>query len=54
MKISKIPGLGNYGHFIDDLDFNNLTADEWMDIGRFHARELDNFFSQNNSYDHSY
>ena len=40
MKISKIPGLGNYGHFIDDLDFNNLTEDQWMEIGHFHAKDL--------------
>lgn len=40
MKISKIPGLGSYGHFVDDLDFNNITEEEWMELGRFHATDL--------------
>lgn len=40
MKVSKIPGLGNYGHFIDDLDFNTITEEEWMELGRFHASDL--------------
>ena len=40
MKISKIPGLGSYGHFIDDLDFNTITDEEWMELGRFHTKDL--------------
>lgn len=40
MKISKIPGLGSYGHFVDDLDFNTITEEEWMELGRFHANDL--------------
>ena len=40
MKISKIPGLGRFGVFIDDLDFNNLSDDEWMEIGNLHLDSL--------------
>jgi len=40
MKISKIPGFGNYGQFIDDMDFSELTNEEWMEIGRSHLKNL--------------
>ena len=40
MKISKIPGLGRFGHFIDDLDFSSLTEEQWMEIGHFHLQGL--------------
>jgi hypothetical protein len=40
MKISKIPGLGRFGVFIDDVDFNNLSDEEWMVIGRLHMTSL--------------
>lgn len=40
MKISKIPGLGRFGVFIDDLDFNNITDEEWMEIGKLHLESL--------------
>jgi alpha-ketoglutarate-dependent taurine dioxygenase len=40
MKTSKIPGLGRFGVFIDDLDFNNITDDEWMAIGNLHLESL--------------
>lgn len=40
MKISKIPGFGNYGQFIDDLDFSTLSQEEWMEIGRSHLKNL--------------
>ena len=36
MKITKIPGLGRFGIFIDDVDFDHLTDEEWMEIGRLH------------------
>ena len=34
MKISKIPGLGRFGVFVDDVDFDHITDEEWMEIGR--------------------
>jgi alpha-ketoglutarate-dependent taurine dioxygenase len=40
MKTSKIPGLGRFGIFIDDLDFTNLSDDEWMEIGKLHLENL--------------
>lgn len=40
MKISKIPGLGNYGIFIDDLDLKNITPDAWHEIGNLHLKNL--------------
>jgi alpha-ketoglutarate-dependent taurine dioxygenase len=40
MKVSKIPGLGRFGVFIDDLDFNNLSDEEWMEIGHLHMNSL--------------
>lgn len=40
MKISKIPGCGRFGVFIDDLDFDHLTDEEWLEIGKLHVKEL--------------
>lgn len=40
MKVSKIPGLGRFGVFIDDLDFNNLDEEEWMKLGQLHLETL--------------
>lgn len=40
MKISKIPGLGRFGIFIDDLDFKNITEEEWLEIGKLHLNSL--------------
>jgi alpha-ketoglutarate-dependent taurine dioxygenase len=40
MKVSKIPGLGRFGIFIDDLDFEHMSDDQWMEIGHLH---LENF-----------
>lgn len=40
MKISKIPGLGRFGVFIDDIDFANITTEEWMEIGKIHLESL--------------
>ena len=40
MKISKIPGLGRFGTFVDNVDFDHITDEEWLEIGKMH---LDNF-----------
>ena len=40
MKISKIPGLGRFGVYIDDVDFDNITDEEWMEIGQLHLTTL--------------
>lgn len=40
MKITKVPGFGNYGQYIDGVDFSTLTDEEWMEIGRSHLKNL--------------
>lgn len=40
MKISKIPGLGRFGVFIDDINLYEITDDEWMAIGKLHLESL--------------
>ena len=39
MKVTKFP-VGNYGVIIDGLDLNNITADEWQEIGQLHLKNL--------------
>ena len=40
MKITKIPGLGSYGIYIDGVNFDHLTDEEWMEIGKLHMQNL--------------
>jgi hypothetical protein len=40
MKISKIPGLGRFGVFIDDIDLYNITDEEWAEVGKLHLESL--------------
>lgn len=40
MKVTKIPGLGRFGIFIDDVDFNEMTDDLWNEIGELHLQNL--------------
>lgn len=40
MKISKIPGLGRFGAYIDDVDLMTISDEEWMEIGRVHLQNL--------------
>ena len=40
MKITKIPGLGRFGVYVDDVDFNNITDEEWQEIGKIHLQSL--------------
>jgi alpha-ketoglutarate-dependent taurine dioxygenase len=40
MKISRIPNLGSFGVYIDDVDMNHITNDEWLEIGRIFVKEL--------------
>lgn len=40
MKITKIPGLGRFGVFIDDVDLFNISDDEWIEIGKLHLQSL--------------
>jgi hypothetical protein len=40
MKVSKIPGLGRFGIFIDDIDLQKISHEEWMEIARLHSESL--------------
>lgn len=40
MKTSKIPGLGRFGIYIDDVDLNTIDEEQWMEIGRLHLQNL--------------
>jgi alpha-ketoglutarate-dependent taurine dioxygenase len=40
MKITKIPGLGRFGIFIDDVDFTTMSDDQWLEIGQLHLQNL--------------
>jgi alpha-ketoglutarate-dependent taurine dioxygenase len=44
MKITKIPGLGRFGVFIDDVDLANISDDQWMEIGKIHLESLVTIF----------
>jgi alpha-ketoglutarate-dependent taurine dioxygenase len=54
MKITKIPGLGRFGIFIDDLDLNNITDDEWMEVGKLHLENLVTIIRGNNLHHSTY
>ena len=40
MKVTKIPGLGSYGIFIDEVDLMTISEEEWMEIGRLHMQNF--------------
>ena len=40
MKLSPIPNLEGYGVFVDDIDFNHLTRDQWMSLGKLQMEQL--------------
>jgi hypothetical protein len=40
MKVTKINGLGNYGVFIDDINLNNISDEEWLEIGKIYINNL--------------
>ena len=40
MKVTKIPGLGRFGIFIDDVDLATISTEEWMEIGKLHLQHL--------------
>lgn len=48
MKVTKIPGLGRFGVFIDDVDLNTISHDEWMEIGKLHLEQLVTIIRGNN------
>ena len=40
MKISPFKKFGSYGVYVDNVDFDTLTIEEWMQIGRIHMTSL--------------
>lgn len=40
MKISSINGMGSYGVYIDDVNFDFLSDEEWAEIGAIHLKNL--------------
>lgn len=40
MKVTKIDGFGSYGVYIDDVDFEHMTDDQWNEIGQIHMKNL--------------
>lgn len=40
MKISRIPNFGSFGVYIDDVNMDHMTEQEWLDIGRLFVKEL--------------
>jgi alpha-ketoglutarate-dependent taurine dioxygenase len=40
MKFLKIPGLGRFGHYVDNVDFNTISKEEWLEIGKLNLKGL--------------
>tara|TARA_B100000927_G_scaffold124661_1_gene100568 strand:+ start:198 stop:1160 length:963 start_codon:yes stop_codon:yes gene_type:complete len=40
LRLNNIPNLEGFGVFIDDLDFNDLSRDKWMSLGRLQMEKL--------------
>lgn len=40
MKISPISNFGNFGHYVDDVDYNNISKEEWLEIGKLNLKGL--------------
>ena len=40
MKTSKIPGLGDYGRFIDDISLAEMSDNDWIELGKDHLTDL--------------
>ena len=40
MKVSPIPGFGSFGVYIDDIDMDYMTDEQWMEIGKIFIDEM--------------
>lgn len=54
MKLSDIPGLGSFGVFVDDVDFENITDEEWLELGKLHLKKLVTIIRSTEFDKHSY
>lgn len=40
MKITKISNFGNFGVYVDNVDMNQISQDEWNELGKLFVKEL--------------
>jgi alpha-ketoglutarate-dependent taurine dioxygenase len=40
MKTSRIPNFGSFGIYVDDIDMDHMTDEQWMEIGRLYVENL--------------
>lgn len=40
MKISRIPNFGSFGVYVDDINMDTMTEEQWMELGRLFVKEL--------------
>jgi alpha-ketoglutarate-dependent taurine dioxygenase len=40
MKVTNIDGMGSYGVYIDGVDFEHLTDEQWRESGHIHMKSL--------------
>lgn len=40
MKISRIPNLGDFGVFVDDIDMFSMDDEQWQELGKLFVKEL--------------
>jgi alpha-ketoglutarate-dependent taurine dioxygenase len=40
MKVSKIPGLGSFGVYVDDIDMDHIDDEQWHELGKLFVKEL--------------
>ena len=48
MKITKIPGLGRFGVYIDDVNLETISNEEWTEIGQLNLKNLVTIIRQAN------
>ena len=40
MKISRIPNFGTFGVYVDDINMDSMSSDQWQELGELFAKEL--------------
>jgi len=40
MKISRIPNFGSFGVYVDNVDMDTMTEDQWHELGQLFVKEL--------------
>ena len=52
--VTKIPGFGDLGIYVDDVDFTNMHDDEWMEWGRIPVQGCVTIFRKTNIFPNQY